>query len=171
MKRLFPVIFIAFFPLCSAQNPHVPDINSLKTEDDFAYYENEIRKCIEWLRIHPIPEDYPLRIRVSAFIRYWTTGTPTLTLIINTRVARPILKESDHPYTTDIFMAYYTGMLEYQIDNPGDTDTLTIQRKGIANVLQLYYYNKDILEDSEAIRFYLELSRNKELENWIDSKL
>ena len=171
MKNFFLILFCLIIQSTSAQPPDVPNIDSLKTEEEFAYYENKLLLCIEWLRMNPLTQDYELRIRTGAFIRYWTSKTPTLTLKINHKISSPILKEKDFPYTADIYMAYYSGMLEYQLNNPDETDPFIIQSKGVENVLQLYFYNKEILKKSEAIQEFLQLSESNELEEWIRRKI
>ncbi|MBN1181832.1 MAG: hypothetical protein JXB49_06065 [Bacteroidales bacterium] len=171
MKNLILIFCILTTQVCIAQPPDVPNIDSLKTDEDYIYFEEKLLLCIEWLRMNPLDKDYELRIRTGAFIRYWTTTTPTLTLTINRKVAAPILQETEFRYTADVYMAYYTGMLEYQLNNPDEDNQYIIQSKGVENVLQLYYYNKELLKDCRAIQEFLRLSETNELKDWIRKKI
>ena len=172
MRYCFAVLLALFlFSSLPAQPPDVPNIDSLTTAEDFKYYEDKILLCIEWLRSTPLNEFPQLRIRIGEFVRYWTEETPTLTLVRKGKIAYPILVETKYRYTPDIYMAYYTGMLEHLILYPEDDDQYNIQASGVENVLYLYYYNKELLKDSEAIKLFLKLSEEGKLEKWIRRRI
>src|ERR1700742_2224309 len=80
------VMFLAFLSLDSkAQSYPVPENYTLKVKEDYAKYESDIIKTIDWLQQTPWSEQ-PERKKANAFVLAWLTGSPDVNLTINSDI-------------------------------------------------------------------------------------
>jgi hypothetical protein len=172
MKSLYLFAVIALFSMfTSAQSIPVPENYKYKDAADYEQYKANVVECLHWFIDHKVSENPDQRRQVYTFLLKWCSGSPTVKIKLNDRVAKPIFDDNNFAYNPDILMAYIGGMALYLIDLDGTRNEADVQMEGLKTVLQLYENNLSELAGSKAIQEYVKLNESGKLENWVKSKL
>ena len=167
MKKLLPVLFflICMFgiSLSIAQEYQVPQKVKLEKPEDYAVYEPDILRCIDYLESSSLDQS-DLRKEASAFLVTWLSGCPNVSVEIQPYVLELISKNNGF---LTIFMG---GWTKYALQNPGDKDKLQGHLAGLRAIIRVYKNGKGVHEDS-AVDEIVEADKNASLQEWIQNKL
>ena len=88
MKTAFLISCTLLFSLAfQAQDFKVPKKIKLDKAEDYAEYEDEVLRAIEWLKNTPLTEQKAKRKKVNAFLLRWMTGTPDISITVDLRIS------------------------------------------------------------------------------------
>jgi hypothetical protein len=77
MKKIFLTLFLATLSCALfAQDFEVPENVKLEKAEDYAPYEQDVIKCVNWLINTPITEQKSKRKDANAFLLKWINGSP-----------------------------------------------------------------------------------------------
>lgn len=147
-----------------AQEFEVPVNISFDSEADYANYEQEVIKAIEWSFSTPVSEQQGKRKAVNAFLMQWMTGSPTVTL----EISQAIVPFMDCP---DCLMAFLNGWTKYSLENDYSKDRLTGVMAGTYHTIAFYERNKKELGRNPEIEKLIRKQKKGELESHIKSIL
>jgi hypothetical protein len=172
MKSLYLLVIVTLFStFASAQTIPVPENYKYKDEADYEQYKTSAVECLHWFIDHKVTENPDQRRQVYTFLLKWCSGSPTVKITLNDRIAKPIFDDNNFIYNPDILMAYIGGMALYLIDLHGTRNEAEVQLEGLKTVLQLYENNQSELAGSKAIQEYVKINESGKLEGWVKSKL
>jgi hypothetical protein len=165
MKNIIPVLFslLISFPSFS-QNFDVPKDVHLETKEDYAQYEGDIIKAVDWLIKTPVGSEKDKRLKVNAFLLQWLTGSPNVMIEITQEIATFM-------DCSDCLMIFMGGWAKYSLENNDYADKIKGNLAGIESVIEFYNSNKGILGKNNAIEKYAKLKNKGKLEKHIQSKI
>ena len=83
MKKIYLsailLLLVSYFK-ASAQTYEVPKDYTLKAKEDYAKYEDDIIKTIDWLQQTSWNEQTDKRKEANAFLVAWLTGSPNVSI-------------------------------------------------------------------------------------------
>lgn len=155
---------IVCFSIVQAQIYTVPEGYSFKTKEDYAKYNDDIAKTIEWLSSNSPTQSPVKRKKANAFFLKWLTGTPA----VSATLYPEILELSKiNPELLTIFLGQWT---KFVFDNPGkEPGTKRIFRASLQGMLTYYktYKGKGLKKD-KTVDSLLKKQRKGQLDKWID---
>ncbi|HMC01805.1 MAG TPA: hypothetical protein VKN14_12285 [Flavobacteriaceae bacterium] len=163
-KNLSIFLFFLFTLSLTAQNFDVPKDYSFEKAEDYSKQRNNIVKAVTWLENTPIGQETEKRKEVSAYLMQWLTGTPDVTISLNTEV----ITFMD---CADCLMVFMGSWAKYAITNKDYKNELKASIAGIESVIKLYENNKSVIKKNKAIEKYIRLKDKGKLENDIKSKI
>ncbi|RYG34504.1 MAG: hypothetical protein EOO01_32200 [Chitinophagaceae bacterium] len=165
MKKLF---FLASFALLGssvfAQSDIVPKDYKLVAAADYALYEPQVLKAIDWLQAHP-PEVTKERAAVSKFFLDWISGSPEVSIniwegIVNFTEPNPSL-----------LVIFTAGWTKYALETRKFDDELNGNINGLERVIDYYEKHGDHLARDPKVEAYAELYKQKKLNTYVKNKL
>jgi len=147
-----------------SQQFEVPQNVQLQTKEDFVKYEKDVITATNWLEAVPIGTDDGKRKLVSAFILQWITGSPTVTISVNTFATKLADK---NPELVILFMASYT---RHALQNNYDTSMINGYVAGVKSVVNLYKLGGKVKKDKFVLEA-VKASDDGKLEDWIKSHM
>ena len=166
MKKLRILALIATSILAIstyAQDCDVPKNYVLEKPEDFAYYESDILKCINWLLNAPMNDQTIKRKEVNAFVLKWISGSPNVTIEMSQKIVN-FSKEN-----SELLMIFMCGWTKYSLETRVFNDKYYGNLKGIEAVINFYTKNKASLAKDKAVEKYIKMKEKGELENFIKS--
>ena len=136
----------------------------LKEAEDFAKINPEIMKLIDWLGNHHL--DHKDRIKANATFMRWITGSPTVTISLDTYLMNYTKKNGD------FLLLYMAGWSKYVLENPDKKeDTIGGNLAGINYFLDFYEKGKDfgVKKDRKVAKLLKKREAGK-LEEFITKK-
>ena len=162
MKKLFGILMFSILAFSLvAQEFEVPKNCILSKEEDYAKYEGDILKGIDWLLKTPISSQPEKRREVNTFVITWLTGSPTVTVNIKTEIVN-FMKPNP-----DLLMVFMCGWTKYSIETKDNNNTAMGNQKGIEAVIEFYIKNKEYLKKDNNVEKYIKLKENGKLEEYI----
>jgi len=162
MKKLFGILMFSILAFSLvAQEFEVPKNCILSKEEDYAKYEGEVLKGIDWLLKTPISSQPEKRREINRFVMTWLTGSPTVTVNIKPEIVN-FMKPNP-----DLLMVFMCGWTKYSIETKDNNNTAMGNQKGIEAVMEFYIKNKEYLKKDNNVEKYIKLKENGKLEEYI----
>jgi len=162
MKKLFGILMFSILAFSLvAQEFEVPKNCILSKEEDYAKYEGDILKGIDWLLKTPISSQPEKRREINRFVMTWLTGSPTVTVNIKPEIVN-FMKPNP-----DLLMVFMCGWTKYSIETKDNNNTAMGNQKGIEAVMEFYIKNKEYLKKDNNVEKYIKLKENGKLEEYI----
>jgi hypothetical protein len=162
MKKLFGILMFSILTFnLVAQEFEVPKDCILSKEEDYAKYEGDILKGIDWLLKTPISSQPEKRREINRFVMTWLTGSPTVTVNIKAEIVN-FMKPNP-----DLLMVFMCGWTKYSIETKDNNNTAMGNQKGIEAVIEFYTKNKEYLKKDNNVEEYIKLKENGKLEEYI----
>lgn len=122
------ITLICCLSLTAQIGPNIPDDIVLQTEKDYDGYEGLAKKSLAWLINTPLDEHVDKRNEVNAFVMLWLSGSPKITLDIDSK-ATPFIREDE-----TLIFPFIHGMALYQLGHPECTDRAKLHAEGLKTV-------------------------------------
>jgi hypothetical protein len=162
MKKLFGILMFSILAFSLvAQEFEVPKNCILSKEEDYAKYEGDILKGIDWLLKTPISSQPEKRREINRFVMTWLTGSPTVNVNIKPEIVN-FMKPNP-----DLLMVFMCGWTKYSIETKDNNNTAMGNQKGIEAVMEFYIKNKEYLKKDNNVEKYIKLKENGKLEEYI----
>jgi len=170
-------LFIICCHLLSAQTFEVPKDYQLVAKEDYAPYEPDIVKCVDWLISTPINKEQDKRKEASAFLFKWVNGSPTVHVIIDSKIAN-FWDEK----TPELLVVFIGGWVKKTIETSNYKNTVAKAKEdadgvvagnmaGIEAVIDFYNNNKKLLSKNKSIENYIKLQKKGELKDYIEKNI
>jgi hypothetical protein len=161
MKRLLIALLLGVFAFgASAQEFQVPKDYVLKKKEDYAKYEQDIVKCVDWLMSTPADKQKNKRKRANAFLMKWANGSPKLSVEIHAEI---LTFSKD----IDLFMLFIGGWAKYAIENNDYEDSFAGNMAGLNAVMDYYQKNKEITGKNRKVEKFIKMKEKGELEAYV----
>ena len=171
------ILFIACWSVLSAQIFEVPKDYQLIAKEDYAPYEPDIVKCVDWLISTPINKEQEKRREASAFLIKWVSGSPTVHIIIDEKNG-DFLDEK----TPELLIIFIGGWVKKTIETNNYRNTVALAQEdtegilagniaGIEAVINFYNANKKLLSKNKNIEDYTKLKEKGKLKEHIEKKI
>lgn len=164
------ILFVAFFTLLilgkttlHAQDYTPPKDVKFEKSEDYAKYEPEIIKCIEYLNTTSLNE-VDKRIEANRFFMMWLTGAPNVTVDI-----LPYLMDLTK-VNKDFLIIFMGGWTKYAIESKDYKNKVNGHLAGLRAIIRVYKQNKGVKSD-DAIDDIASLEKNGKLEKWVQEKM
>ncbi len=142
-----------------AQEYNAPIDPKLEKAEDYAKYEPDVIKCIEYLEKTPISSSNERR-DANAFLFKWISGSPTVTIDLRPYLMG-LVKENK-----DFLMIFMGGWTKFAIQNPDVKDKMKGHLAGLQAIVRVYIQNPGIRKD-EAVEAIVKAEKNGALEDWL----
>lgn len=163
------IILISTFLLTQSgfsQEFVIPSNVKLESAEDYTNSETDILNGINWLENTPLNEQLDKRTMVNAFLMRWATGTPTVTLEMQS-FQMDLTKKNP-----GLLINFMGGWIKYAIENPTEkNNTQAANIAGINSLIKVYSSNKDNgIKKDKRIDKLMKMSE-PELQIWVAEKL
>lgn len=167
MKTIRPA-FLLFFALLTAgrlfgQTFEVPASYAFNTKADYARYEPEVIRAVNWLEATPLNQEARKRKEVNVFLFKYLEGSPDVTVELHGFVLELNKKNPD------MLMVFMAGWAKHKLENRSQTDKLTLNTVGVQSVLKVYQLGGAAKDKN--LEKLVKLAGTGELETWVKSKL
>lgn len=157
-------LFVA--QLSWSQTFNIPDNVKLEVAEDYVKHEPLIVECVNWLINTPMSEESDKRIMANAYLMKWATGTPTVTISMQSFQVDLTTKNPE------LLMIFIGGWIKYAIENPEDKDNVEAGNlAGINSLIKVYTANKgNGLKKDKRIEKLVKMNAS-ELQQWVAKQL
>lgn len=138
-----------------AQAQLVPEQYSLEKAEDYAAYNNDVVRCVDWIINTPISEGRNIRRNVYEFLLQWTAGSPDLLISIS---PDNLPFEISHP---DLLILFMGAWAKYAIIHKDYKDHLAANEYAVLTVLDFMESNKALLPEEDATTQKFKAMREK----------
>jgi len=125
------ILGMVFWVNAFAQGPRIPEDLSLESPDDYIEYQPLAISCMSWLVNTPRNEFPEKRMETNAFVMLWLAGTPTVKLVIDSKVL-PFLEDEE-----DLLFPFIYGMALFQIKHADVNDKAVLHAEGLKTVVEV----------------------------------
>jgi hypothetical protein len=157
-----------------AQSFEVPKDYKLVAKEDYAPYEQDIVKCVDWLINTPIDQEQEKRKEANTFLIAWVSGSPTVHIVIDTDKIVNFLDGKNH----DLLVVFIGGWVKKTIETNNYQNTVALAKSdtdgmisgnlaGIEAVIEFYNKNKKVLGNNKNIENYIKLQKQGKLKGFI----
>ena len=156
---------IVCFSMAQAQDFSVPANYSFETKEDYAKYDQDILKAIDWLKSNSPNTSPQKRKEAEVFFIKWLTGTPAVSATLYSEI---ISLAKVNPELLTIFLGEWSA---FTLNNPGkEAGKKRLFRISLKGMLAYYkkHKNKGLKKD-KAMDTLLKKERKGELDDWINS--
>lgn len=147
--------------LIYAQEFEVPENYVLKKAEDYAKYESDIIKCVDWLMATPLNEQKNKRQDAGAFLVAWLTGSPNVSIEIKQEIVTFI-------GSPDLLLIFMGGWTKYALESKDFEDMVAGTTAGIEAVMDFYTRNKAYLEKNKEVEKYIKMKTKGTLKDYIE---
>ncbi|ASB50409.1 hypothetical protein [Alkalitalea saponilacus] len=162
MNLFFGTLTLLLISLCiTAQEFEVPNNYALKEKDDYAKYEADVLKGIDWLFKTPINIKSDKRKEINTFLMTWMTGSPTVRIEIKQEIVN-FLKPNP-----DLLIIFLCGWTKYSLESNDYKNKILGNQKGLEAVIEFYIKNKENLKKDNNVEKYIKLQNKSKLEEYI----
>lgn len=154
---MFTVIVMGVF----AQEFEVPVNYAFSTNEDYAKYETDILKSIDWLTNTSVKTRPDKRKEVSSFVIMWLTGCPNVSVEVNTDIINFI---EPNP---ELLMIFMCGWTKYSLETKDYNNKIMGNLKGIEAVIDFYTRNRENMEKDKNVEKYIKMKDKGTLEEFI----
>lgn len=165
-KTIILTFTISIFSLgLFSQNFEVPQNYKLEKAEDYAPYENDVIKCIDWLRETPLLAEPLMRREANTFLLKWLTGSPYVHLEIKESVVNFL---STSP---DLLMIFLGGWAKYSLETKDYDNKLEGSIAGIESVIYFYTKNRENLPRDKNVEKYIKKQKQGKLRAYLENKV
>ncbi len=166
MKKLFLTLFIlgTFHGLFS-QTFEVPKNFNPKTAEDYAPFEADVIKGVDWIMSMPYVLEKQKRDQVNAFLLKWITGSPNVHIDIKPEIVTFL------GGTPDLLMIFMGGWTKYSLETGKLDDKEGGSLDGINAVIDFYNTNKQSLPKDKNVEKYIKMKEKGELEDYVKNNV
>lgn len=157
---------ILFIQSGFSQEFNVPNNVKLESDEDFRKYEADILNCINWLENTPVNQNSNKRKKASTFLMLWATGTPTVTIEMQSFQLDLTKKNSS------LLIDFIGGWIKYVVENPSEKNNIQQGNiAGINSIIKVYSANKDNgMKKDKRIEKLIKMDES-DLQKWVVEKL
>ncbi len=164
MKKQLLILTIIISSICTySQNYEVPKDYKLVLAEDYAPYEEDVIKTVDWLIETPINISTSKRKEANAFLFQWISGSPKVKIELNTDV---VFFEC-----SDCLMVFLGGWTKDNILKNEYDNLIQGNLAGIDAVIEFYKKNKKIFGKDKAVEKFIKLKSKGKLEAYIEGKI
>jgi|SRR6218665_254069 len=163
MKRLLLISLFAFFCFgvdLYAQEFEPPANPVLEKKEDYLKYEADIVKAAKWLEATPIGTQPDKRIQVNIFFMKWLTGSPTVTITIDSWVTKLTDKNSD------LLTLFLSGYARFVLENQYSTDIAKANEAGVKSMINAFNSRGDV-KKNKTLQKAIDADKAGELSAWM----
>lgn len=164
-KTVLLVVFVVFTFSAYGQEYMVPKNVKFENKEDYAAYEPQVKETINWLLATSLGKEANKRTEANAFLMMWLTGTPNVSVNVNTDIL-PFIKKSP-----ELLLPFIAGCVKYSLENNYSKDDILLNKAGIETVIAFYRNNRGYLKKDDSIEKYEKLVEKGKLEEDIRKKL
>lgn len=167
MKRHL-LLFAAFTLLTTsllAQEYEVPKNYKFESKDAYAAYEPQMKETISWLLDTPLGKEPIKRQEANAFFMDWLTGTPNVSVGVDSRVVDFI------KVNPELLMPFMLGWTRYSFDNNYSKDNILCTKAALETVAAFYRKNRGYLKKDGSVEKLEKSIEKGKLEEEIRKKL
>ncbi len=157
-KIILLVVLVVFTFSLYGQEYMVPKNVKFDNKEDYATYEPQVKETIDWLLVTSLGKEPNKRTEANAFLMMWLTGTPNVSINVNTDFL-PFVKKSP-----ELLMPFIAGCVRYSLDNNYSKDDVQINIAGIETIVAFYRNNRGYLKKDDNIEKYEKLMGKGKLE-------
>jgi len=166
MKKLFVTIAVLVScQLIFAQEFSVPQNFNPKTADDYAPYEPDVIKSVDWLMSMPYALERQKRDQVNAFLLKWLTGSPNVHIEIKPEIVTFM------GGTPDLLMVFMGSWAKYSLESGKFDDKEGGSLAGIDAVIDFYENNKKSMPKDKNVEKYIKMKEKGELADYIKNNV
>lgn len=143
-----------------SQDFEVPANFQPKNESDYAKYESDVLKCIQWLAQTPANEQTEKQKDANAFLLKWMAGSPT----VHIEVKQEIVTFMD---TSELLMIFMGGWTKYTLESKDADNKVNCSMAGVEAVIEYYTKNKAVLSKNKAVEKYIKMKEKGTLKEYI----
>ncbi|MGD1848029.1 MAG: hypothetical protein ACFB10_21760 [Salibacteraceae bacterium] len=166
MKSIVLLSFSLLFSVgLMAQAWEVPSYIKLEEAADYAKYENDVIKCINWLQVTPLGQQNDKRKAANAFFMLWITGSPNVTIELQGDMV-PFMKSS--PEMLTVFMG---GWTKYALENKDFDNKVMGNMAGIEAVIDFYERNRNHFKKDKKIEKFIKMKADGKLKSFIEERV
>jgi len=165
MKKTFFItitFLLAINSLVFAQTYEAPKNYSLKAKEDYAPYEQDVIRAIDWLEQTRWADQTEKRDEVRAFVMKWIIGSPSVSVEINAEVLKLSKKDAE------LMGSYMYGFAKYALLHKTDYDATQAKLAGLRGVIAKYTMETGHKKNSE-IEKLIKLEQDGKLEAWVST--
>lgn len=164
-KTVLLAVLILFAFSVYGQEYTVPKNVKFENKDDYAVYEPQVKETIDWLLATSLGKEANKRTEANAFLMMWLTGTPNVSINVNTDIL-PFIKKSP-----ELLLPFIAGCVKYSLENNYSKDNILLNKAGIETVVAFYRNNRGYLKKDDSIEKYEKLLEKGKLEDDLKKKL
>jgi hypothetical protein len=159
---LISLLTLFCFNAVMAQSYEIPQAYDFKTKEDYAKYEEQIIQTANWLESTPLNQEPEKRKEANAFLVKWITGSPSVTIALNSYIL-PFSEKN-----ADFLIVFMGGWAKYKLENKSVMDEIRLNVEGIKSIIKLYK-----LGGAQKDKTIGKLSgmSDKELADWVKKKM
>jgi len=162
MKKIIVILVLTLVTInVFAQDFEIPGNYEFTTKEDYARYEADILKSIEWLTHTPVGTQPEKRLDVNAFLLKWLAGSPDVSVEIKTEIVNFI---DPNP---ELLIIFICGWTKYSIETKDNKNKLTGNLKGIESVMDFYTRYKENMKKDKNVEKYIKMKEKGTLEEFI----
>jgi len=159
------VVSLIFAPGTSrSQEFEVPKKYSFEKKEDYAKYQPEILKCIDFLESAPYDGENGRREEANMFFMTWARKAPNISLRFHSYINT---LTSVNP---DFFVMFIAGWTRRELTHPGTRDMTEYDLAGIRSIIKTYGQAQGVRKDA-AVEEVARLDKEGKLLKWLKPKL
>lgn len=162
---IFLVALVVFTFSLYGQEYVVPKNVKFENKEDYATYESQVKETIDWLLVTSLGKESNKRTEANAFLMMWLTGTPDVSINVNTDLL-PFVKKSP-----ELLMPFIAGCVRYSLENNYSKDDIQINKAGLETIVAFYRNNRGYLKKDDSIEKYEKLIEKGKLEEDIKKRI
>lgn len=163
MKKIVQILLLALLLApCRllAQSFEVPKSYTLKTKEDYAKYEDDVLKGIEWIADTPWDTEPEKRIEINAFLFKWIMGTPTFTMDLDPK-AMELTKGNK-----ELLSSFMYGYAKHAIIHKVNLDVPSANTAGVLAMI-VKYQSERHHQTNEDIEQAIKANDQGALAEWV----
>ncbi len=148
----------------AAQEFAVPQNYKLEKPEDYAKYEADVLKCIDYLESIPLDDESARTIAANAFLLKWMQGSPNVTIELNAYIVELCDKNKE------FIMLFMGGWTRYALQNPDSVNSLNGNMAGLESIINVYKQGQGVSRDKKVEKI-IKLQEEGELEDWVKDQI
>ena len=167
LRALAVMVFVSLIAgpgTLHSQGFEVPKAYSFETKEDYAKYQPQILKCIDFLESAPYDGENGKREAANMFLMTWARRAPNVSLRFHSYI---------NTLTTvnpDFFVMFIAGWTRRELAHPGSRDKTEYDIAGIRSIIKTYGQAKGVNKDA-AVEEGARLDREGKLLGWLKPRL
>lgn len=150
----FAIVLFTTIGVTSQTKFDLPQNIELKTESDYVKYENDIVSAVKWLEETDLDKETDKRKQIDAFVIKWVSGTPTITVEMNSSIMKLYGKNNE------LLVLYMGSYSAYFLENK-NTDKTAAIKAGIVSMINVYKKDISIKKNKEMDKAIEAFDQNK----------
>ncbi len=162
MKKMLFIFLLCFLMVgfsASAQTFPVPEHIAFNSKGDYAKYNNDIVKTIDWLQKTSWAEQLDKRKKAKFFLIAWQTGNPHVSILIRS----PLLNLAYN--NRELLISFMGGYDKYSIQHKSDFNKDQANIAGLRAMIDKYTNDPARKKDS-AMEKLVKMDKDGKLEEW-----